>query len=112
MGYGITSESQIIDQITVGRGCDQIETAAEGFRTAGDKIITAGRKCNQEALSMDDQSLEAFIVNQGEAIKQIYDYVIRFTNSIRTFVSDLAREERAELANYQQQQATSQRNEP
>lgn len=104
MTYGITSESQIIDIGMVNKGCDQIDAAAKDFTTSGKKVVSAGNTCNQDALSVDDKSMQPAIEELGEEIKALDGKVTDFTAQIRTIASQIYNAQVQELRTYQEEQ--------
>lgn len=71
MGYGITSESQIIDIATIKSGCNAYRSVLPDFDACGNLVNQAGQTCNLEALSIDNTSLQYPICELGDAVKNL-----------------------------------------
>ena len=58
MGYGITSESQLIDIETIGSGVSAYIDALNNLITAAQTLVTSAEECGEKALSINGESMQ------------------------------------------------------
>ena len=110
MGYGITSESQLIDVDAIGAGCNAYISALGFFNDGASQMINAGHKCNAEALSVDGTSFETEIVGIGEQINQLKDTYASYAEAVYAAAVQVYNEQVNELNNYRRWLASQQNN--
>lgn len=108
MGYGITSESQIIDIKTIRNGVNQYCEAIKDFEICGRKVISASETCNADALSIDNSTLQYPIESLGEEIKSLKEQLNGIAEELLYEAESVYRAQYNELVEYRQQQALKQ----
>lgn len=100
MGYGITSESQLIDIATIRSGCNAFISALESFGTGANQITDAGHTCNNDALSVDGNSFETDITGVGQQIGQLKDEYASYAEAVYAAAVQVYNDQVTELNNY------------
>lgn len=100
MGYGITSESQLIDISTICAGCDTIDEGAEYFDTCSKVLLQASETCDKTALSIDGKSMQQPIEELSTKVAQYGVQIKNVTALIRKQAQDVYNAQVAELQEY------------
>ena len=79
---GITSESQIIDVVTISKVCSMIEDAAKDYTKCSKKVGEAAATCTSKALAVDKQSMQKPLEDLATGIEQIEKNIKRFTAEV------------------------------
>lgn len=95
MAYGITDKSQLIDYETIRRNCEQYKIILEDFKKCGEEVVQAGEACNQDALSIDESTMQETIVELGVGIQNA---AIAYANSADQLVADAIKVYNAQVA--------------
>lgn len=98
--YGITKASQIIDQKQIEQGCNLIDTSAKHFVSAAAEVEKCSAVMNNNALSIDDATLQDTISEVADELKQYEKYVNNATASIREVTQQVHRQQSAEYSGY------------
>ena len=101
----ITSESQIIDTITINSGCGIIEEAATDYTNCSKKIKEAASICTAKALSVEKTTMQPTLESLAEEIGKIEGIIKEYTKEIRSAVQQVETVQREALREYQEQQA-------
>ena len=101
----ITSESQIIDVVTIDSGCKIIEEAARDYTTCANKIKEAASICTDQALSVEKKSMQPSIQDLGDSVATIQGNIEYFTSQIRAVATTIYSQQMTELNNYREQKA-------
>ena len=109
MGYGITSESQLIDVATIGSGCSAYISALDFYTDGGNQVVTAGQTCNAKALSVDGASFEQEITQYGQKIEQCRDIYAAAAQAVYDQAVSIYNEQVAELNEYRRKLAEAQK---
>ena len=96
----ITSESQIIDVVTISNGCTIIEEAARDFTTCSEKVKDASFTCTAEALSVEKKSMQAPLEELAISIGLIPAQIETFTAQIRSVAMQVQATQLAQLEEY------------
>ena len=110
MGYGITSESQLIDINAIGSGCNAYISALAFFNDGANQIINAGHTCNEKALSVDGTSFESEITSIGDQINQLKDEYASYAEAVYAQAVQVYNAQVAELNEYRRWLAAQQQN--
>lgn len=108
MAYGITSESQLIDIYTITNGINKYREVIEGFETCGNKVIAASETCNKEAMSVDNNSLQAEIEMLGTSIQNLKNELNAIADEVLMEAQMVRQKQYNELVEYQRQLALQQ----
>ena len=100
----ITSESQIIDVITISNGCTIIEEAARDYMTCSEQVKDASFTCTAEALSVEKKSMQAPLEELAVSIGTIPSQIEMFTAQIRNAAMQIQSKQMAELEAYRAEQ--------
>lgn len=96
----ITSESQIIDIVTISNGCSIIEEAARDYTTCANRVKEASEICSAEALSVEKKSMQPTIEELSTSIGTIEGNVEYFTSQIRNVANQIYAKQWEELNAY------------
>ncbi len=80
--YTAESASKYIDLNSIIRKCDNLSNVGEGFNTISNKIYSTGENCDADALSIDGETVDKYIIEQGESINGISSSITEMTNVI------------------------------
>lgn len=100
MGYGITSEDQLIDVKTICAGCDTIDKGAEYFGTCSKVLLQASETCDKTALSIDGKSMQPAIEELSTKVAQYEVQIKNVTALIRKQAQEVYNAQYAELQAY------------
>ena len=106
--YNITSESQLIDTVTITRGCNQIDAAAQCFEECAKKVFNASDILDKNALSVDNTTMQPQLDADAEYIQSIKTAIENFTLQVKNIALQVYAEEQAELAEYKAAQLAAQ----
>ena len=101
----ITSESQIIDVVTISKGCSIIEDAAKDYAKCSKKVNEAAATCTSKALAVDKQSMQKPLEDLAVGIAKIETDINTFTAQVRSIASQIQAKQMEELAAYRAEQA-------
>lgn len=102
MGFGIISESQLIDIAQIERGCQQIDDAAKTFSQVGGKISSIN--CGRDILSVNGGTMQPSIDGLGSRISAMEGEATSFTAGIRAQAEAILQRQKAELEAYRRYQ--------
>lgn len=100
MAYGITDKSQMIDKETINRGCNKIDEVARDFVVAARKIYGASGVLTKDALSMDNNTMQATVREVADFVDKCEDTMLSYTASIRQVVNEIYKAQEKEYNNY------------
>lgn len=100
----ITSESQMIDIVTISNGCSIIEAAAADYSNCAKKVQEAADICSPEALSVEKKSMQPSLEELATSIASIEENVQYFTSQIRNVANQIYAQQSEELAAYRAEQ--------
>ena len=101
----ITSESQIIDIVTISNGCSIIEEAARDYTTCANRVKEAADICSPEALAVEKKSMQPSLEELAASISTIEENVNTFTAQIRNVAQKIYARQWEELNAYRAEQA-------
>ena len=96
----ITSESQIIDVVTITNGCNMIDSAAEDYVTCAKYVRDAAASCSGEALAVEVQTMQPSLEELAVAVETIKTNIESFTAQIRNVAVQIQAQQQAELEAY------------
>lgn len=102
MGFGITSEAQLIDIAQIERGCQQIEDAAQAYSQAASRISSVS--CGSDVLAVNGGTVQPSIDGLGSRIGALEGEASAFTADIRAQAQEIYQRQKAELEAYKRHQ--------
>ena len=105
MAYGITDDSQLIDIQTIMDGINKYRAAIDIFEKCGQTVINASETCNEEAMSVDNNSLQIEIETLGIEIKDLKKQLNIIADEMLTEAQMVRQKQYNELVEYKRQQA-------
>lgn len=100
MGYGITSQSQLIDINTIKTGVENFKQALCGLERSGVEVEEAGNTCNAKALSVDGSSLSFSITDLGVEMKEVKKILCDYADELYSVAKQIYNQQVSELNEY------------
>lgn len=79
----ITNRNQMIDTVTISKGCDIIEQAVQDYVKCAKFVQEAASTCTGEALSVEKKTMQPTLEELAGSIKTIPGQVEKITTEIR-----------------------------
>lgn len=108
--YGITNANQIIDVQAIKSACGQIDSAAEDFKLAANKIEDGKGYMGGDAMRVDGKTMEESCELVKGALENIQKNINEYTSSIIETANAIYVAQSQELADYQAKQAEANAN--
>lgn len=99
---GITSESQLIDISTIRAECQKIRTTAKDFKTCSDVIKDASGICDENALSVEGQTLQDTIDEVADGVANVQNDLNSFADSIESSANEVYNLQNKQLQEYRE----------